>query len=351
MKYLGTITDPKDLTTKKYVDDAVGGVQTSLTTLSGRVDTNEDNIAMAESDIEGLQGDVGTLKTNMTVAQGAIKTLQDTYVPNTRKVNNKALSADITLTAGDIGALPDTYKPLWTITGEYDVGTSFGSNVDKSFAEINTAINDGYQVQLKLDINTDSGIYTYIIPYLSGGENSAIEFGRSVYFVDSVVNINVQILVNNRVLVNLSETMSHEYDTQSENSFNAKNSKIVNLGTPTVDTDAATKAYVDGSIKDSNVHLYQINSPSIPTSAWVTNTNSQAATQEKTDYPYMATISITNPAVTTNDIARVVFGYTEQVGGNFAPNCYTTTNGVIIEAKTIPSAAITLDYILIERIL
>lgn len=108
MKYLGTITDPKDLTTKKYVDDSVGGVQTSLNTLSSRVDTNEDNIAMAESDIEGLQGDVGTLKTNMTAAQTAITTLQDTYVPNTTKVNGKALSADITLTAGDVGAVPTT---------------------------------------------------------------------------------------------------------------------------------------------------------------------------------------------------------------------------------------------------
>lgn len=126
MKYLGTITDPKDLTTKKYVDDSVGGVQTSLNTLSGRVDTNEDNIAMAESDIEGLQGDVGTLKTNMTAAQTAITTLQDTYVPNTTKVNGKALSADVTLTAGDIGALPTTGG---TLTGDLKVGSaSIGKN-------------------------------------------------------------------------------------------------------------------------------------------------------------------------------------------------------------------------------
>ena len=155
MKYLGTITDPKDLTTKKYVDDAVSGVQTSLTThindkenphnvtkgqvgldnvdnikqwstnnhpttLSGygitdaatssqlsalttKVNTNEDNIAMAETDIESLQGDVGTLKTDMTTVKGAVTTLQDTYVPNTRKINGKALSADITLTSTDLG--------------------------------------------------------------------------------------------------------------------------------------------------------------------------------------------------------------------------------------------------------
>jgi hypothetical protein len=34
----------------------------------------------------------------------------DNYVPNTRKVNNKPLSTDITLTASDIGALANTTK-------------------------------------------------------------------------------------------------------------------------------------------------------------------------------------------------------------------------------------------------
>ena len=155
MKYLGKITDPKDLTTKEYVDNGVSGVQTSLTThigdnsnphkvtktqvglgnvdnikqwsannhpttLSGygitdaatssqlsalttRVSTNEDNIAMAESDIEGLQGGAGILKTDMTTVKGAVTTLQNTYVPNTRKINGKALTTDITLTSTDLG--------------------------------------------------------------------------------------------------------------------------------------------------------------------------------------------------------------------------------------------------------
>lgn len=100
-----------------------------------------------------------------------------------------------------------------------------------------------------------------------------------------------------------------------------------------------------------NANLYKKTNISVATSSWVANTNSQAADQEKTDYPFMATISITTPAVTTNDIARVMFGYTEQASGNYSLNCYTTTNGVIIQATEKPSAAITLEYILIERIL
>lgn len=136
MKYLGTIQDPKDLITKEYVDDADAA-------LSTRINTNEDNIAMAESDIESLQGDVSTLKTDNTSIKSAIQTLQDTYVPNTRKINNKALNADITLTASDVGALESTYKPTFVV----NVRTiSTGLSADKTFEEITNAYNNGYDV-------------------------------------------------------------------------------------------------------------------------------------------------------------------------------------------------------------
>lgn len=333
MKYLGTITDPKDLTTKKYVDDSVSGVQTSLNTLSGRVDTNEDNIAMAESDIEGLQGDVGTLKTNMTAAQGAITTLQDTYVPNTRKVNGKALDTDITVDG-----------LVWTITGNYDnYGGGIIDNIDKTYAEIKAAINDGYQIELKLASTNATYLASLVLISVGAARYDPLYFNCLNKSVNLFISVDSQ---------NTWKVLSYNFlSASTDDSYDVEGRSIINLRDPINDTDAANKEYVDGVIKDSNVHLYQINSPSIPTSAWVTNTNSQAADQEKTDYPFMATISITSPAVTTNDIARVMFGYVEQASGNFAPNCYTTTNGVIIEAKERPSATITLDYILIERIL
>lgn len=100
-----------------------------------------------------------------------------------------------------------------------------------------------------------------------------------------------------------------------------------------------------------NLQSYIVKNITVPTSSWVTNTCSQASAQEKIDYPYMATISITSPTVTLNDIARVMLGYDDQTSENFAPNCYTVENGVIIEAKEIPSGTITIDYVLIERLL
>lgn len=116
-------------------------------------------------------------------------------------------------------------------------------------------------------------------------------------------------------------------------------------------TDAVTS--VNGETGDvtieANTITYKIDSPTVSASSWTTNTNSQAEAQERIDYPYMATITITNPAITTNDIARVMFNYTEQASDNFSLNCYTVTNGVIIEAKEKPTTSITLNYIYIER--
>lgn len=72
MKYVGLYSDPQDIAVKKNVDAVA------------------DRVTTAEGEIDALQ------------------TAVDGKVPNTRKVNNKALSADITLTAADVGALPSS---------------------------------------------------------------------------------------------------------------------------------------------------------------------------------------------------------------------------------------------------
>lgn len=69
---LATPTTNTQAANKAYVD-----------ALGTRVSTNEDNIAMAESDIESLQNDVSTLKTDNTSTKNAVKTLQDTTLTQT----------------------------------------------------------------------------------------------------------------------------------------------------------------------------------------------------------------------------------------------------------------------------
>lgn len=163
MKYLGTIQDPKDLTTREYVDDAD-------TALSTRINTNEDNIALAESDIESLQTDTSALKTDMTAVKGAVATLQNTYVPNTRKINNKALNADIMLTAGDVGALESTYKPTFVVNVRT---TSTGLSADKTFEEITNAYNSGYDVYCMF-----AGLYLIHLKLIT---SNGIQFSSSIF--------------------------------------------------------------------------------------------------------------------------------------------------------------------------
>lgn len=370
MKYLGKIIDPKDLATKEYVDDGVSGVQTSLTThindnsnphkvtktqvglgnvdnikqwsannhpttLSGygitdaatssqlstlttRVGANEDNIAMAESDIEGLQTDTSSLKTDMTAVKSAVTTLQNTYVPNTRKVNGKALNANITLTASDVGALPSTTK-IPTKTSDLDNDSGFITSAPVT------------------SVNSKTGAVT-----LGAGDVGALPTTGGT--LTGNLKVGSASLGTNGYVVGtwLQGTASNHLSYAAPKIAVQDSSGWIYH---------RTASEIKSDIGAGNTDTYKISNPTVARSAWVANTNSQAAAQEKTDYPFMATISITTPAVTTNDIARVMFGYAEQVSGNFAPNCYTTTNGVIIEAKEKPSARITLDYILIERIL
>lgn len=200
MKYLGAIQDPKDLVRKEYVDDAD-------TALSTRINTNEDNIAMAESDIESLQGDVNTLKTDNTNTKAAVKTLQDTYVPNTRKVNNKALDADITLNASDVSALAtvsnttENHIPTFTSAGQLqdsgktidDLGGAFIVNLtgiggnfsaDKTYAEIKSAHESGKNVQL---------VYRNIVfDYIGITDDASLWFAGSAPLKDSPVIITDQ---------------------------------------------------------------------------------------------------------------------------------------------------------------
>lgn len=152
MKYLGTISDSQDLTTKKYVDDKVSGVSTSLTlhinnksnphsvtksqlglgnvenkssaTIRGEITSSNVTTALGytplqssdldgyatESWVEGKGYLTSAPVTSVNSKTGAVSLAASDVgaVPTTRKVNGKALSADITLSASDVGALPST---------------------------------------------------------------------------------------------------------------------------------------------------------------------------------------------------------------------------------------------------
>lgn len=73
----------------------------------------------------------------------ATQTALDNKVPNTRKVNNKALSEDITLSASDVGALPSNTTYVSSVNG--DSGAVTG---------ISKVSETGYSLELSMDSST-----------------------------------------------------------------------------------------------------------------------------------------------------------------------------------------------------
>lgn len=71
--------------------------------LKTQINTNEDNIAMLDGDVEGLQTDVGTLKTNVTSLQTALTSKQDVIVGAASTITEDNLAIDRALISNSSG--------------------------------------------------------------------------------------------------------------------------------------------------------------------------------------------------------------------------------------------------------
>ena len=92
MKYIGLFDEKEDIVTKEKLD-----------AVASRVSTNEDNIAMAESDIDGLQTTVGTLQTNVGNVQTALTSKQDKVVGGASTITEDNLTASRALVSNSSG--------------------------------------------------------------------------------------------------------------------------------------------------------------------------------------------------------------------------------------------------------
>ena len=71
--------------------------------LKTQINTNKDNIAMAESDIDGLQTSVGTLQTSVNNVQTALASKQDTVVGGASTITEDNLTASRALVSNSSG--------------------------------------------------------------------------------------------------------------------------------------------------------------------------------------------------------------------------------------------------------
>lgn len=175
MKYIGTYSEPQDIAVKKNVD----AVADRVTTAEGEIDALQTAVDGKQATITG--GATTITSSNLTVNRAlvsngsgkvavsdvtstelgyldgvtsAIQTQLNGKVPNTRKVNNKALSADITLTASDVGALSSTTTYVSSVDGASGAVTT---NAVKTTAQ---TLTDAQKSQARTNIGAGTSSFS-----------------------------------------------------------------------------------------------------------------------------------------------------------------------------------------------
>lgn len=91
MKYVGLYDNNKDIVTKEKLD----AVEAAIPTKTSQLDNDSGFITSSQAPVQSVNSKTGAVQLNASDV-GA--------VPTSRTVNGKALSANITLTASDVGA-------------------------------------------------------------------------------------------------------------------------------------------------------------------------------------------------------------------------------------------------------
>ena len=175
MKYIGLYKDPQDIATKANVDavadrvtTAEGEIDALQTAVDGKQDTVtggastivDSNLTADRALVSNSSGKVATSAVTSTElgyldgVTSAIQTQLNAKVPNTRKVNNKALSADITLTASDVGALPSDTTYVSSVDGESGAVTT---NAVKTTAQ---NLTDAQKSQVRTNIGAGTSSFS-----------------------------------------------------------------------------------------------------------------------------------------------------------------------------------------------
>lgn len=124
MKNLGLYKDNLDISRKQDID-----------VVASRVSTNEDNIAMLDSDMETAQGDILTLKTNVTEVTNALTSKQDKIVGGASTITNDNLTANRVLVSngsGKVGVSEVTSTELGYLDG---VTSNVQTQLDSKLSE------------------------------------------------------------------------------------------------------------------------------------------------------------------------------------------------------------------------
>lgn len=250
--------------------------------LTLRVDTNEDNIAMAESDIEGLQTDVGALKTDVGQVKTALNSKQETITGGASTITDNNLTANRALVSngsGKVAVSEVTSTELGYLDGVTSkVQDQIDGKVNKSGDTMTGTLTVG-SASLQTNgyitgtwLKTTSDIALSIKPSQIAVINNGWIYSRTPEQIKDDIGLSS---VDN--VKQYSASNPPPYPVTSVNGqtgavtlgasdigalpltggtmsgvINMNGAKITNVGTPTAAQDAANKAYAD-SVKGVEV--------------------------------------------------------------------------------------------------
>lgn len=203
MKNIGQYNQDLSVPRKKDIDS-----------LEARVKTNEDNIAMAESDIEGLNTDVSTLKVDVSNVKTALNSKQDTVVGAASTIVENNLTAGKVLVSDASG------------------------KVDVANVGINDINPDGKYLKLSGGMVTGS-VYLYggvAGPLTVKSGNVTLDKGYSIGYGDGNYNFN---------------QIAGEFQLMKGNSSN----QGVYIASSTNDTNRSLKMYVNNDNQNASTSM------------------------------------------------------------------------------------------------
>ena len=148
MKNLGRYKDNLDIPRKQDID-----------VVASRVSTNEDNIAMLDSDMKTAQNDITTLKTNVTEVTNALTSKQDKIVGGASTITDDNLTANRALvsnSSGKVAVSAVTSTELGYLDG---VTSNVQAQLDSKLSEAPVTSVNGQTGAVTIDIPDSKSYY------------------------------------------------------------------------------------------------------------------------------------------------------------------------------------------------
>lgn len=268
MKNIGQYNQDLSVPRKKDIDS-----------LETRVKTNEDNIAMAESDIEGLTTDVGTLKTDVSNIKTALSSKQDTVVGAASTIVEDNLTAGKVLVSNASGKVSTASVGINDINPDgkylklsggmvngpvYLLGGVAGPLTVKSGS---VTLNEGYS------IGYGNGNYNFIqingnFQLIKGGSTQqGVYIASSTNGNDGSLTINVNNNSQNattHMSITSNGVIRLSAEGSSGGSYMVNNVRVMGVADGTANSDAVNLGQLNSKIQYSTTDL-TANSSSLAT--------------------------------------------------------------------------------------